>query len=161
MALGFRPGGRLTAEDEVGSYIDGLKVMTDEDLGAILAVMTVLRVNMEDGGHLKKGWFTGKKLPASAELVKFQVELVKLTRHFNRMGQPTDAVATVAILNTFRCRTQPEFRKLGRAMWVEFRRGMPYVEAALRAGEEKLGDPFPKRVWREWSEIPAGLEQAE
>jgi hypothetical protein len=155
-AFGFGP--KLTAEEELRRFVEGLRSMTDEDLGIILAVATVIRVNMEDQKQLPMGIYEKSKLPAPHELMLKMVDLAKVARHFDRLGQTTDAVAAVAVLNTLRCLNAAEFRRLGRAIWVQLARGMPHVEKALVEGESNRGEPFAKRVWSEWSKIPAGLE---
>ena len=48
---------RNTSLREVKAFIDGLRSMTDEDMGVVIAVATVIRVNMEKEGFLPKGLF--------------------------------------------------------------------------------------------------------
>lgn len=132
--------------------------MTDEDMGVLIAVATVIRVNLEDQNHLPKGFFENSKLPPPQVLSKNILDLAKLARHFERLGQTTDAIAAIAVLNTVRCLNGAELRGLGCQMWTELARGMPFVERALSDGEAKKGEPFPKRVWSEWKKLPAGLE---
>ncbi|MBT3553696.1 MAG: hypothetical protein HOO19_02335 [Rhodospirillaceae bacterium] len=155
-AFGFGP--KITAEDEIRQFVEGLRSMTDEDMGIILAVATVVRVNLEDQNHLPVGVYANAQLPAPQILMKKMVDLAKVARHFDRLGQTTDAVAAVAVLNTLRCLNTAELRHLGRGIWAELARGTPYVENALAEGERNRDDPFPKRVWKEYKIIPSGLE---
>ena len=157
-AFGFRKP--LTAEEEIGRFIEGLASMTDADLGVILAVATVIRVNMEDQNHLPTGIYENSKLPPAQILAGKMVDLAKVARHFDRLGQTTDAVAAVAVLNTLRCLNAAELRHLGRDIWVQLGRGVAHVEKALKEGEANKGEPFPKRVWTEYAKVPAGLESA-
>lgn len=143
---------------EVSRFNDGLRGMTDEDMGIVLAVATVIRVNMEKEKYLPVDLFTGKITPTINELGKYQMALNKLAKQFNKMGQPTDAVGAVVLSLSMRCLNVIELLPLGREMWEVLARGMPHVEQALKDGEEQKGEPFPKQVWDECHMIPAGLE---
>lgn len=143
---------------ELRKYIDGLKTMPDEDLGVILAVATVIRINMENEGFIPKGLFSEDALPSSNDLGKYQMELNNLVRDFNRARQPTDAVSALLISYSLRCLNVADLRGSGREMWGALSRGFPMVERALKLGEEQKGEPFPERVWQESSQIPVGLE---
>ena len=155
-AFGFGP--QITAEEEIQQFIDGLRSMSNEDIGIILAVATVVRVNLEDQKHLPMGIYGNSQLPPPQVLMNKMMDMAKVARHFDRLGQTTDAVATVVVLNTLRCLNAGELRKLGRGIWIELVRGIPHVEKALLEGEQNKGEPFPKRVWSEYTVIPAGLE---
>jgi len=155
-AFGFGP--QVTAEEEIQQFINGLRSMSNEDIGIILAVATVVRVNLEDQNHLPMGIYSNCELPPPQVLTNKMVDMAKVARHFDRLGQTTDAVATVAVLNTLRCLNAGELRPLGRGIWTELVRGIPDVEKALLEGEQNKGEPFPKRVWSEYTMIPAGLE---
>jgi hypothetical protein len=155
-AFGFAP--KLTAEEEIKSFIEGLRTMSDEDMGIILAVATVVRVNLEDQKHLPIGIYDNAKLPPPNVLMNKMVDMAKVARHFDRLGQTTDAVATVAVLNTLRCLNAAELRHLGPGIWAEMGRGTPHVKRALVEGERSKGAPFPKRVWKEYTKVPVGLK---
>ncbi len=157
-AFGLSP--KITAEEEINRFTEGLRSMSDEDMGIILAVATVVLVNLEDQKHLPVGIYDNAQLPAPNVLMKKMVDMAKVARHFDRLGQTTDAVATVAVLNTLRCLNSAELRHLGRGIWAEMARGLPHVEKALREGESNKGEPFPKRVWKEYTKVPVGLEPA-
>ena len=155
-AFGLSP--KITAEEEITRFTEGLRSMSDEDMGIILAVATVVRVNLEDQKHLPVGIYDNAQLPAPNALMKKMVDMAKVARHFDRLGQSTDAVATVAVLNTLRCLNSAELRHLGRGIWAEMARGLPHVEKAFHEGESNKGEPFPKRVWKEYTKVPVGLE---
>ncbi len=146
---------------ELRRYIDGIKTMPDEDIGVILAVATVIRVNMENEGFLPQGLFRDEALPSPNDMGKYQMELNQLVRDFNRIRQPTDAVGTLVISYSLQCLNVADLRGTGRAMWSELKRGLPHTGEALKKGEEEKGEPFDKRVWQEWHQIPVGLEPDE
>lgn len=146
---------------EVTGFIDGLRSMTDEDMGVVIAVATVIRVSMEEEGFLPKGLFKEPKMPSSFAFGRYQMDLNKLVRQFNRLGQPTDGVGALVISYSLRCLNVPDLRECGRDMWEVLSRGFPYAEKALKDGEEAKGEPFPKQVWTEWRSIPLGLDPEE
>ena len=149
---------RTAGHSEVTGFIDGLRTMNDEDMGIVIAVATVIRVNMEEKGFLPEGLFTKPTLSSTSALGRYQMDLKKLVRQFNKMGQPTDGVGALVIFYSLRCLNVPGLREHGRDMWKVLSRGFPHAEKALKDGEKSKGDSFPKQVWTEWRTIPVGLE---
>ena len=80
---------------EVGKFVAGLKGMGDKDLGAIVAIATVLRVNFESHGVLARDVFGDGALPSTKTLGRYQLKINRLTRQFRKMGLPSDAAAMV------------------------------------------------------------------
>ena len=153
----MRRNARNSGEKELKRFIDGLKSMSDLDLGIIIAISTVIRVNMEGQGYLPTGLYGEERLPSPYDMGRYQIELNKLARDFNKMRQPTDAVGTLIVSYTLRCLNVPEMMPFGREMWAELRRGMPYVEQALKDGEQEKGETFPQQVWQQCRLVPLGL----
>ncbi|HJO87209.1 MAG TPA: hypothetical protein QF359_09625 [Rhodospirillales bacterium] len=158
LANHFKGRAMNSSRKAVQDYIIGLRQMTDQDLGVILAVSTVIRINMENQEYLPKGLYSDQSLLSTTELGRYQMDLNKLVRDFNKMKQHTDAVGTLLISYSLRCLNVPEVRDLGREMWAEMQRGYPHVKDALKQGEEEKGESFPERAWQEWQQIPVGLE---
>ena len=148
-----RAGGR-----EVERFVRGLEGTGDNDLGVLVAVATAVRINLEIQGILPDGLFADHTLPPPEKLGQYQWRINRVGRQFARMGLETDAVGVNIWSFSLRCLNVPGLRPLGRAMWVELARGFPHVESALEAGEAEKGEPFPPRVWKEWSLVPIGLE---
>jgi hypothetical protein len=161
LASHFKDRATNSSRKAVQDYINGLKQMTDEDLGVILAVSTIIRINMEEEGYLPKGLYSDQSLPSTNELGRYQMDLNKLVRDFNKMRQHTDAVGALLISYSLRCLNVAEVRDLGRDMWAEMQRGLPHGEKALKDGEREKGEPFVERAWQEWNLIPVGLEPQE
>jgi hypothetical protein len=149
---------RTANHKELTKFIDGLRTMTDEDMGVVLAVSTVLRVNMEDQGFLPEGLYDKGELPTAQEMARYQVELNKLVRQFYRKRMHTDGLGVLVISYSLRCLNVADLRDYGRDMWATLVRGFPHTEETLRIGQESKGEDFPEEVWTEWKKIPAGLE---
>lgn len=143
---------------EIGRFVTGLRAMSDEDLGALVAIATVLRVNFESHDVIPEDVFTAEEMPSVERLGAYQMRINKLVRQFDRMGKPDDAAGAIVWSYSLRALNVPGLRDLGRGMWGELRRGFPQVQAKLDRAEEKRGDPFPARVREGWGMIPAGLE---
>ena len=144
--------------EEVERFLDGLKATSDRDVGLLLAVATVIRVNMETHGVLPQGLFEEDEMPSTEALATLQMRINRVSGQFVRMGSGLDATGALVWSYSLRCLNVPELRPLGRAIWTELTRGHPHVESALKAGEEQTGRPYARRVWREWDRIPVGLE---
>ena len=132
--------------------------MDDRDLGVIVAVATVIRINFETHGVVAAGLFQDEALPSVEALGIYQMKINRIVRQFNKMRRPSDAAGAMVWSYSLRCLNVPELRPLGREMWAQLSRGLPHVEEALKDGEEQKGEPLFRQVWDEWSMIPVGLE---
>ena len=158
LAKAFRYDPVDASRREINKFIEGLESMSDEDLGVVVAVATVIRVDLEEKGHIPEHLFGDTQLPPPKELNRVQFALQDLVRQFNQMQQHTDAVATLAIAYSVRCLNVPDMRAPGRYMWEILARGFPHAEKVLKTGEENRDEPLPQRVWEEWQQVPSGLE---
>lgn len=152
-----RPRALVSSTKEVKAFVDGLKAMSDEDIGTVIAVATVIRVNFETHDVIPDDVFENGPLPTAETLGRYQLTINRLVRKFRKMGLPTDVMGAMIWSYTLRCLNVPELRELGLRMWAELRRGFPHVETALKKGEEEKGEPLPERVWAEWKSVPAGF----
>lgn len=150
-----------SAAKEVERFTAGLRRLPDRDLGVIIAIAAVVRVNMETHDILPEGLFQTDALPPGHELGLLQYRINRAARDLSKARQAADATGAMIWSYSLRCLNLPELRPLGRAMWGELRRGFPHAEEALDEGEERIGRKFDPRVWAEWSMIPLGLEPDE
>ncbi len=152
-----RPRALESSTKEVKAFVDGLKAMSDEDIGTVIAVATVIRINFEAHDVIPEDVFEDGPLPTTETLGRYQLAINRLVRKFRKMGLTTDVMGAMIWSYTLRCLNVPELRELGLQMWAELRRGFPHVEEALRKGEEEKDELFPERVWAEWKSVPAGF----
>lgn len=143
---------------EIRQFIEGLRRTGARDLGFIVGIAAVVRVNMETHGVLPQGLFQRDALSPSQELGIMQMRINKVIRQFAKMRQAGDATGAMVWSYSLRCLNVPELAPLGREMWAELTRGFEYVEEALAEGETRNGKPFDRRVWAEWRTIPPGLD---
>jgi hypothetical protein len=149
-----------SAAKDVVRFVDGLRRTGGRDLGVIVGIAAVVRVNMETHGVLPEGLFSRPALPAGRELGLLQIRLNHVAREFVKTRQAADASGVLVWSYSLRCLNVPGLAPLGRTMWAELARGFPHAEEALEEGEERNGKPFDARVWEEWRLIPPGLDPA-
>ena len=145
---------------ELEKFIAGLEALKDEEIGAMVAIATVIRINFETNDVIAEGVFTDAPLPSVEVLGGYQLKINRLSRQFGKMGLAADSAAAMVWSYTLRCLNVPELRHQGSRMWSELRRGFPYVEEALKKGEAERREAFPDRVWAEWGLTPTGFEAA-
>lgn len=143
---------------EVDRFVRGLRAMDAQDMGAMVAIATAIRVNFETHGVIPEGVFEDGHLPSVETLGVLQMKINKVSRQFKKLGLPSDSAGAMVWSYSLRCLNVPELRPLGREMWAEMKRGFPHVKDALEEGEGRKGEPFPERVWQGWNMIPLGLE---
>lgn len=143
---------------ELQKFVDALKTMSDENMGAVVAIASVIRINFETNGVVQENIFSDGVLPDVEALGIYQFKINKVARKFRKMGLAADSMGAMVWSYTLRCLNVPELRPLGMAMWVELSRGFPYAKDILKKGEKEKGEPFPDRVWKEWKRIPVGFE---
>ena len=78
---------------EVDKFVTALKSLGDRDLGAIVAIATVLRINFESHDILARDVFGDGALPLTETLGRYQLEINRLSRQFRKMGLASDATA--------------------------------------------------------------------
>ena len=80
---------------EVKAFVDGLKAMSDEDIGTVIAVATLIRINFETHGVIPEDVFEDGPLPPAETLGRYQLAINKLVRRFRKMGLTTDAMGAM------------------------------------------------------------------
>ena len=80
------------------------------DIGVVVAVANVVRVNMENHGVLPEGLLWEGALPSAEELGEYQLQLNKLARDFARKGLGVDSAAAMVWSYSLRSlkRARPE-----------------------------------------------------
>ncbi|MBC8158910.1 MAG: hypothetical protein H8E94_06215 [Alphaproteobacteria bacterium] len=150
-----------SAAKEVTRFLEGLSKTPDRDMGVIVGIAAVIRINMEIYGIIPERIFQTDTLPSANEMGVLQMRINKNARALQKMGNVADATGAMIWSYSLRCLNLPELRPLGQDMWAELARGFPHAEEALDEGQERIGKPFEDRVWEEWSMIPLGLEPEE
>jgi len=103
-----------------------LRGQSDEEIGLLLALGTLIRLNLESEGKLPKQVLDFEI--DVGEHAQYQIFVSNLVRQFQKLNQPTDAAGTMIWLHSLRSQGYPELRIKGRELWSELVRGFPYVE---------------------------------
>ena len=144
--------------EDLERFITSLRGQSDEELGMLVGLATLLRINFRAGGFLPDEAI-GIGMPlAEGEQAQVQYKLSQLARAFQKEGQLTDAAGAMVWLHTLRAFGYPELRLLGRSMWKELRRGFAYAEEGLDQIEELTGKSIPREAKATYDFIPPGLE---
>lgn len=145
-----------SAQQEITRFVSSLRVIDDKDLGMLLGVATIIRMNLDEHGHVSGPVFNiESNTEAQAQAEEFLLDLIKT---FQKKGQRTDAAGAMVWLHTLRAFTSPEITAIGREMWKELSRGFPYVEDSLKRIQELKGNSIPAEAYEEYRFIPPGLE---
>jgi hypothetical protein len=141
-------------------FITSLRGMSAPELGALVAVATVVRINMRNAGHLPDGALAvAGGLPPEKQLAA-QLKMTNLVRQFQQLGQPSDAAGAMVWTHSMRAGATPELRLLGRQMWGELSRGFAHAAQAIEDIVALSPNSLPPELTREYRFIPPGLEPA-
>ena len=138
--------GTDAAKNEIVRFIAGLKGASDQELGMMIAIATIIRVNFTKMGRIPPealdfGIRRDNNTDYKCEVCA--VYLVNAIKQFQSIGQQSDAAGTMIWLHSVRSLNDPEIRLLGREMWKELDRGFPYAFEALEYVREMTGKPLP------------------
>lgn len=138
-------------------FLLSLEGMSDEELGYLVGLASVLRCNFRRLGFLPDAAIgVGLPLPRE-EQANALWELSKLVRALQSENQLTDAGGAMVWLHTLRALKFPELRSLGRKMWRELARGFPHVEEAFEQMQMLTGKPVPEEARASCEFVPPEL----
>jgi len=151
---------KLDGTRELERFVTSLRGMSASELGALVAIATVVRINMRNNGHLPDAALdVAGGLPPEKQFAA-QWKMTTLVQEFQKMGQPSDAAGAMVWSHSMRAGATPELRLLGRQMWGELSRGFPHVAEAIEDIVTVTGNTLPPEVALEAEFIPPGLEPA-
>jgi hypothetical protein len=141
-------------------FLIALKGMSDQELGTVVAVAAILRMELRH-----QGLFPDDALDIASTLPESEQKAVRsgmsgLALDFQRKNHPSTGAAMLW-MHTLRALQFPELRLLGRQMWGELKRGFPHVFEALHFMEGTVGQPLPFGCLQASQFIPVGLEPFE
>ncbi len=142
---------------ELVQFLNHVENVSDRDIGPVVAVATMIRINLENMDVVPRNLFDEKWAAELDSRGRIVGRLRNLVRQFEWKKQHNDAVGTLVWLHTLRALTIPELRPLGCDLWRELRRGFSHVEEVLKIVEEAKNEPLDPRVREEYRWIPSGL----
>ena len=150
-----------SATSDLSTFVQSLRGMDSEELGMVVAIAAVIRMNLRQAGRLPdEALDIGSPIePMKLEMIR--VALSRLVREFQKLNQPTDAVGAMVWVHSLRALRYPPVRLLGREMWKELTRGMPHSPAALGLIRQKTGNDSVTSAYPELDFVPSGLEPRE
>jgi hypothetical protein len=142
--------------EEIERFILSLRGQSDEEVGMLLAIATVIRLNLFNGGRLSNEILNFEV--SESEHSQAQMYISNLVREFQKANQKTDAAGAMVWLHSLRSQGYPELRIKGRELWSELSRGFEHVTDAIYDLENMSGKTFPELPESEINYIPGGLE---
>ncbi len=142
---------------EITRLLNHIEGVEDRDVGPLVAVTTIIRINLENMNLLPRGLFDVDRVNQLDPKAKAQFRLSALNVQFQRRDQNNDAVGASILLHTLRALAYPELRELGRDLWRELARGFDHAEPVFKIVEEAKGQPLDPRVREEYRTVPNGL----
>ncbi len=148
--------GYKSALNDIERFLLALRGQGDEEIGMLLAIATIIRLNLFQSGRLSESVLNFET--SESEHVEAQVFVSSLVKEFQGSKQPSDAAGAMIWLHSLRSQGYPELRIKGRELWGELIRGFPYVKDALDEIANLTGKDFPEAAYNEYEYIPAGIE---
>ena len=143
------------ATEDLERFLKSLRGASDEEIGMLVVVATMIRVNLRKKGRLHDEYL---RIPTPGDGSGYApLFLSRLIKTFQKNGQPTDASGAMVWLHTVRSLAFPELRVLGREMWGELHRGFPYVERSFSEIEAMTNSPVSDMVRIEAKFLPSDL----
>jgi hypothetical protein len=136
---------------EIDPWLDNLRSVNGDEVGALLAVATHIRHGLE----LRLGVDLLDPILTHTAKPDLIFELHRIVKHCQSTGQQSDAAGVMVWLFTLRCGAALELRQRGRELWKELQRGYPHVKEAA----DSLGALSGKTINIDgFDRVPIGLE---
>jgi len=149
---------KVNGTQDLERFVTSLRGMSAAELGVLVALATVVRINMRNAGHLPDAALDAAGgLPPEKQLAA-QLKMSNLVRQFQQLGQPSDAAGAMIWSHSMRAGATPELRLLGRQMWGELSRGFAHAPEAIENIVALSPNPLPPEVTYQYDFIPPGLE---
>ena len=142
--------------EEIERFILSLRGQSDEEIGMLLAIANLIRINLINSGRLSVQILNFEV--SESEHSQAQMYVSSLVREFQKSNQNTDAAGAMVWLHSLRAQGYPELRIRGRELWSELSRGFEHVREALYDIETMTQKALPELSDEEILFIPGGLE---
>lgn len=146
------------ATSDIERFSRGLQGGSSDEVAQIVAMATLIRVNLEAAGRLPRYVLDLRAQRDQSQANLVQLYLNRLANEFQKMNQPSDAAGTMVWLHSARSLNIPEIRTLGREMWSELLRGFDGAADAATEVCHLVGREVPIDIEAEVRFIPGGLE---
>lgn len=138
-------------QKELTDFVQRMRALDGSELGMILAMATHQRHLLERA----KGWNLLSPSLLADQPENFALVLNQTIQQLQREGKPHVAVGVMAWLHSIRAVQSPDLRQLGRDMWAQLARGMPFCEESAASFSLVAGGP--ELDTRGYEQFPDGL----
>ena len=144
-----------TALKEMEVFLKAIKAKNDHEMGMLVAVATLIRVNLADNGGLPKAVLAGSGTPR--EFKNSQLYMTNLIREFQKRDQPFDAAGGMVWLHSLKVQNYPELTQRMLEVWSELKRGFPLAEEKFKEIAKLTGKKTPKSALKGYAYLPSGI----
>jgi len=130
---------------ELLPFLEKLAEGDDDDVGMIVAIGTILRMQINRKNNLLQKVLDSGYQASSDKLAEILLNLSSLAKDLQKDGRTRDAVGVAVWLHTLRCFAHPEFIDYGKNIWSEMSRGFDFVGVALDNLETVIGNSIPNK----------------
>ena len=130
---------------ELLPFLEKLAEGDDDDVGMIVAIGTILRMQINRKNNLLQKVLDSGYQASSDKLAEILLNLSSLAKDLQKDGRRRDAVGVAVWLHTLRCFAHPEFIDYGKNIWSEMSRGFDFVGVALDNLETVIGNSIPNK----------------
>ena len=130
---------------ELLPFLEKLTEGDDDDIGMIVAIGTILRMQISQKNPLLQEVLDSGYNASRTKLAEIMLNLSSLAKDLQKDGRTRDAVGVAIWLHTLRCFAHPEFIDYGKNIWSEMKRGFDYVGIALDNLEAAIGNSIPNK----------------
>jgi len=138
---------------EFENFLLQVRNMADADVGMLLAMAINQRNTLEE-----LGYNVSDPIIYYHQNPNICLFLNGIIRDFQKKREPQDAAATMVWLFTMRAAASLELRQLGKELWKELERGIPYIFESKETVEIITGEEL---IIEGFLEIPIGMEERE
>jgi hypothetical protein len=138
------------AREELERFVESLRAMSDEEIGAVVGMAALVRTALRQSGLLPGESIT---VTPDSKQATTQLAVLELIQSHQTEQRHAEAVGAMVWLHSLRALSIPEVRLLGRQMWGQLERGQPHALAAL----QNMGIPPLSDVIFECSRFPEEL----
>jgi len=141
------------ALDDINKFLSALKDKDDQEIAMLLAIATLIRLNLTQKGSLSRALLDDSK--QSLEHRKSLIYLSGVVRAFQKGEQAFDAAGAMVWLCSLKSHLSPVVQRKTADLWEELKRGFPHVEEKFKELAVITGNETPNAALTEYRYIPA------
>ena len=145
-------------EADLIEFIKRLKGMDDESIGTLIVAAAYTRRNLELNGQIPNHLLKAGPVMDTLSCHSTVIILGKAIKQHQANGNNSLASLLLVWAHSIRALGALELRPLGKLLWTELIRGIPYIEEGVESCPIIFGFEVDERTKEDARFIPVGLE---